>query len=40
VKRIEGGEKALKVLTNAKVANKKARGMTSKTKRQLQKGVR
>jgi hypothetical protein len=40
VKRIDGGEKALKVLTNAKVANKKARGMTSKTKRQLQKGVR
>src|SRR6056300_100423 len=40
VKRIEGGEKALKVLTNAKVANKKARGMTSKTKKQLQKGVR
>jgi hypothetical protein len=40
VKRIEGGEKTLKVLTNAKAANKKARGMTSKTKRQLQKNLR
>jgi hypothetical protein len=27
-------------LTNAKAANKKARGMTSKTKRQLQKNLR
>jgi hypothetical protein len=40
VKRITGGEKTSKVLGNAKAANKKARGMTSKTKRQLQKNLR